>query len=98
MMINRFSRRGSDFDVPGREYIYLDERCVHMPRPMLACQWFFFPEFTSFCRDTMTLARWKYWQIKTNFTAPLLYNHILKSYPKDYKYNKQDFFTCLAFL
>ena len=46
----------------------------------------------------MTLARWKYWQIKTNFTAPLLYNHILKSYPKDYKYNKQDFFTCLAFL
>ena len=43
------------------------------------------PEFTPFCRDTMTLARQKYWQIRTNFTAPLHYNHILKSYPNDYK-------------
>lgn len=33
----------------------------------------------------LSLARQKYWQIRTHFTAPLLYNHILKSYPDDYK-------------
>ena len=43
------------------------------------------------------LARQKYWQIRTNFTAPLLYNHILKLYPNDYRWNEQDFLTCLAF-
>ena len=30
-------------------------------------------------------ARQKNRQIRTNFKAPLLYNHILKSYPNNYK-------------
>ena len=45
-----------------------------------------------------TLARQKYQQIRTHFTAPSLYIHIVKLYPNDYKQNKQDFLTCLAVL
>jgi hypothetical protein len=36
-------------------------------------------------RKSEALARQKYWQIITNFTTPLLYNHILKLHFNDYK-------------